>query len=172
MELSVDLSATTASDAALETNIRRTNMKIKKTVGFISGEGSRKGYDIHTDCGEVFRATPLGSQRYQCNGLSYKSLRAVKDSIIKGALAETDDDEVAADETSTSDGADTWDCVHPCALLISLLPFGVRIVFRDQITETLGNYGWLDCMGRPDIARAEREIARVKKLSWRKVRKF
>jgi len=139
-------------------------MKIKKTVGFTNGEGSRKGYDIHTDSGEVFRATPLGSQRYQCNGLSYKSLRAVKDSIIKGALAETDDDEVAADETSTANGADTWDCVHPCALLIALLK--AKDYFSETLTkETLDNYGWLDCMGRPDIARAEREIARVKKLS-------
>ena len=139
-------------------------MKIKKTVGFTNGEGSRKGYDIHTECGEVFRATPLGSQRYQCNGLSYKSLRAVKDSILKGALAEVDDDEVAADETSTSDGADTWDCVHPCALLIALLKAEDYLGYRTAI-ETLDNYGWLDCMGRPDIARAEREIARVKKLS-------
>ena len=140
-------------------------MKIKKTVGFSSKQGSRKGYNIHTDSGEVFRATPLGSQRYQCNGLSYKSLRAVKDSILKGALAEVDEDPVEPSEASTLSGPDTWDCVHPCALLISLLPFGVRIVFRDQITETLGNYGWLDCMGQPDIARAEREIARVKKYS-------
>ena len=136
-------------------------MKIKKTVGYTLQSTTRKGYAIHTDTGEVFKADPLGSQRYMCDGLAFKSLRAVKDSIIKGALAEVDEDsDEAPDEQSTSEGADTWDCVHPCALLIALRPES-----PSRITlETLDAYGWLDCVGRPDIARAEREIARVKKL--------
>ncbi len=136
-------------------------MKIKKTVGFqTSGYGKRKGYAIHTECGQVFQADPLGTQRYQCGGISFKSLRAVKDSILKGALSEEAEEPT---EASTAEGADTWDCVHPCALLIEGLdpkwPTPLKTL------KTLDNYGWLDVMGRPDVARAEREIARVKKLS-------
>ena len=136
-------------------------MEIKKTVGFqTSGYGKRKGYAIHTDCGQVFKAEPLGSQRYKCEGIAFKSLRAVKDSILKGALGEADEDTVEPSEASTLSGQDTWDCVHPCALLIALQSEAAGKLTID----TLDAYGWLDCLGRPDIARAEREIARVAKL--------
>jgi hypothetical protein len=142
-------------------------MKIKKTMGTVVSGKDRKGYMIHTECGERFLAEPVGSQRYSCNGLHYKSLRAVKDSIIKGALAETDDE--PEEELSTSDGADTWDCAYPCALIVSLVDFqqlkSETPHHYDTVIKTLDSYGWLDCAGRPDIARAEREIARVQKLS-------
>ena len=146
-------------------------MKIKKTMGTVVSGKDRKGYMIHTECGERFLAEPVGSQRYSCNGLTFKSLRAVKDSIIKGALSESDDDEEASEE-STLTGLGTWDCVHPCALLAHLYnlgllgPLGLKHKdVLDHYKQTLDNYGWLDCAGRPDIARAEREIARAEKLS-------
>ncbi len=144
-------------------------MKIKKTMGTVVSGKDRKGYMIHTECGESFLAEPLGSQRYSCNGLHYKSLRAVKDSIIKGALAETDDE--PEEEASTLDGADTWGCVHPCALLAHLYDLGLlgplghkHKDLLAQYNDTMDKYGWLDCAGRPDIARAEREIARINNL--------
>lgn len=143
-------------------------MKVTKTRGFAVEGKTRKGYAIYTDSGKVIKANPCGSQGYIVfDGGFYSTLRSLKDAIEAGELSEADEADEAdeATEASTLDGADTWDCVHPCALLISLLPFGVRIVFRDQITETLGNYGWLDCMGLPDIARAEREIKRVENLT-------
>ena len=69
------------------------------------------------------------------------------------------DDDNEPDEVSMLSGEDTWDCVHPCALLITK-----PRSFDGDLLRTLGNYGWLDVMGRPDIARAEREIKRVKNL--------
>lgn len=135
-------------------------MKIKKTMGTVVSGKDRKGYMIHTECGERFLAEPVGSQRYSCNGLTFKSLRAVKDSIIKGALAESDDEE--ATEESTTSGLGTFECVHPCAWIVKHL---LVTMISDGVIDTLDKYGWLDCAGRPDIARAEREIARVKKLS-------
>ena len=132
-------------------------MEIKKTVGLPYKDGERKGYTIHTTCGEAFIAAPLGLTKWQCNGKQFKTLSAVKDSISNGDLSEQDDSE-DPDEQSTLDGADTWDCVHPCAWLC-LVTTGCK-----ETLETLGNYGWLDCMGRPDIARAEREIKRVENL--------
>ena len=95
------------------------------------------------------------------SGVNFESLKSLKAHIIDGGFATEEPDE--ATEASTLDGADTWDCVHPCALLIALLK--AKDYFSETLTkETLGNYGWLDCMGRPDIARAEREIARVENL--------
>ena len=53
-------------------------------------------------------------------------------------------------------------CIHPCALLIQ----AINPKWPTPLTylNTLDAYGWLDCVGRPDVARAEREIARVEKL--------
>ena len=137
-------------------------MQIKKTVGFGSNAyGERKGYDIHTECGEVFKAVPLGSQRYQCNGVTYKTLNAIKHDIRHGALCEANRTEEPT-EASTADGADTWDCVHPCAMLIQSID--PRWPTPENYMTTLDAYGWLDVIGRPDVARAEREIRRVENL--------
>ena len=137
-------------------------MEIKKTVGhpkldfFINGK-KRKGYAIHTTCGEKYHAKPVGSQSFECGGINFKSLKALKAHIEAGGFDTEAPDE--ATEASTLDGADTWDCVHPCALLITK-----PRSFDGDLIKTLDAYGWLDCMGRPDIARAEREIARVGNL--------
>ncbi len=134
-------------------------MEIKKTVGRAGLGGNRKDYVIHTNCGSMFYAKAVGSQGYECGGINFESLKALKAHIVAGGFAEEDTE---ATEVSTADGADTWDCVHPCALLCAReFAFGNM---KDVYLETLGNYGWLDCMGRPDIARAEREIKRFEKL--------
>jgi len=138
-------------------------MQIKKTVGHpkldyhINGK-TRKGYVIHTTCGEKFHAKPVGSQGYECGGINYSSLKALKAAIVAGDF---DEEATEASEVSTAEGADTWDCVHPCALLC-IVTTGCK-----ETLETLDSYGWLDCMGRPDIARAEREIKRVENLKKR-----
>ncbi len=141
-------------------------MQIKKTVGHpkldyhINGK-NRKGYVIHTTCGEKFHAKPVGSQSYECGGINFKSIKALKAHIVEGGFEQ--EEPMVSFLWSTTDGADTWDCVHPCALLIlATQPYcGLD---SNLIKLTLDSYGWLDCMGRPDIARAEREIARGKKL--------
>ncbi len=128
-------------------------MEIKSTTGRPGLGGTRKDYVIRTKCGEKFYAKAVGSQGFECGGINFGSLKALKAHIVEGGFA------TVASEVSMSDGADTWDCVHPCAWLClnsHILPH--------EALETLGNYGWLDCMGRPDIARAEREIKRVENL--------
>ena len=138
-------------------------MQIKKTVGhpkldyYINGK-NRKGYVIHTTCGEKYHAKPVGSQSYECGGINFKSLKALKAHIIEGGF-----DSEATDEQSTAEGADTWDCPHPCALLI-LATEPYCGFYTDLIKLKLDAYGWLDCMGRPDVARAEREIKRIENL--------
>ena len=136
-------------------------MQIKKTVGKAGLGGSRKDYVIHTTCGEKFYAKAVGSQGYECGGVSWQSLKELKTHISNGGFNEDGEE---PSETSTADGADTWDCVHPCALLIALQNTIMQGCYEKQVLNTLDNYGWLDVMGRPDIARAEREIKRVENL--------
>ena len=136
-------------------------MKIKKTVGNLKLGGRRKDYVIHTECGERYYAKALGSQGYECGGMSWKSVKALKTHIEAGGFADDDDE---PDEVSMLSGEDIWDCVHPCALLIALQNTIMQGCHEKQVLKTLDNYGWLDVMGRPDIARAEREIKRVNNL--------
>ena len=140
-------------------------MEIKKTVGHpkldyhINGK-IRKGYVIHTKCGQKFHCKPVGSQGYECGGVNFLSIKEIKAEIVSGGFAA--DEEAAPTEASTSDGADTWDCIHPCALLIQMNKKG--FISPQEMKETLDSYGWLDVMGRPDDARAEREIKRIENL--------
>jgi len=136
-------------------------MQIKKTVGKAGLGGIRKDYVIHTTCGEKFYAKAVGSQGYECGGVSWRSLKELKTHISNGGFNE-DAEEPA--EASTADGADTWDCVHPCALLIALQNTIMQGCYEKQVLNTLDAYGWLDVIGRPDIARAEREIQRMENL--------
>ena len=133
-------------------------MQIKKTVGKAGLGGDRKDYVIHTECGEKFYAKAVGSQGYECGGNQWKSVKELKAHIEADGFSDE-----PAEEVSMSSGEDTWDCVHPCALLITK-----PRAFDGDLLRTLGNYGWLDVMGRPDIARAEREIKRVKNLRLNK----
>ena len=136
-------------------------MQIKQTVGKPGIDGNRKDYAIHTTCGHKFYAKAIGSQSYECGGVNFDTLRAIKAHIEAGGF------EDGSSVQPMQDGPDTWDCVHPCALLIVKLDT-ITSYPQLRITEeelaTLDAYGWLDIMGRPDIARAEREIKRVKNL--------
>ena len=138
-------------------------MQIKKTVGhpkldrYIKGK-LRKGYVIHTQCGEEYEAKPVNSQSFECGGVNFESLKALKAHIIDGGF-----DTESPDEAPAEDRQIPWDCVHPCALLI-VATDPHCVFYSDLIKQTLDAYGWLDCMGRPDIARAEREIKRVENL--------
>ena len=131
-------------------------MQIKKTVGKPGIDGDRKDYAIHTTCGHKFYAKAIGSQSYECGGVNFDTLRAIKAHIEAGGF------EDGSSVQPMQDGPDTWDCVHPCALLITK-----PRSFDGDLIKTLDNYGWLDVMGRPDVARAEREIKRVKNLNKR-----
>ncbi len=126
-------------------------MEIKSTTGRPGLGGTRKDYVIRTKCGEKYYAKAVGSQGFECGGVNFGSLKSLKAAIVAGDFAE---DATEASEVSTANELGTFDCVHPCACLITGF----------DPHETLDNYGWLDCMGRPDIARAEREIKRVENL--------
>ena len=132
-------------------------MEIKSTTGRPGLGGTRKDYVIHTKCGEKYYAKAVGSQGYECGGVNFGSLKALKAHIVEGGF---DEEATEASEVSTAEGADTWDCVHPCAWLAIMEPVQTCKIKL----ATLEAYGWLDCMGRPDIARAEREIKRVENL--------
>ena len=132
-------------------------MIIKKTVGMAYTAGERKSYCIITKCGEEIECHAEGSQGFKCNGVKYQSLKDIKAAVESwGAVEEAEVDEVS----STMDGHDTWDCIHPCALLIKWTKS-----HSPESLKTLSNYGWLDCIGRPDVARAEREIKRIENLA-------
>ena len=135
-------------------------MKIKKTVGnskmveYINGK-ARKGYTIHTECGQEFRPTPAGSRGYECGGLSWQSLKELKFHIEAGGFEE-DDDEA---EVLMNESGNLWDCVHPCAFLVRW-----TLVHTPESLDTLNKYGWLDENGAPDFAKADREFTRVKNI--------
>jgi len=129
-------------------------MQIKKTVGKPGIGGTRKDYVIHTTCGEKYYAKAVGSQGYECGGINFESLKALKADIEAGGF-----DSEAPDEP-VEDRQIPWDCVDPCAWNVIAEP----VQTCKLKLATLDAYGWLDCMGRPDVARAEREIKRVKNL--------
>ncbi len=139
-------------------------MKIKKTIGHKNGLGMRKGYSIQTECGKDFACSPTGSQGYECKGIKFKSLRDIKTHIESGAFSGE-----PAEEVSTLSGEGTWDCIHPCALLVHFYDMGLLSVIGhaqhkallNEYKKTLDANGWLDPEGRPDIEMANREIART-----------
>tara|TARA_R110002020_G_scaffold368536_2_gene580342 strand:+ start:1513 stop:1953 length:441 start_codon:yes stop_codon:yes gene_type:complete len=143
-------------------------MKVKKTVGFEHGSSRRKGYVIHTECGKEFACVPDGSYGYILKGQRHSSIKDAKAFIEAG-------DVDCGDPVETSpalEGEDTWDCVHPCALLVRFYDMGLLSVIghrghkqiHTECKTTLDAYGWLDSEGRPDIEKADRELERVRRL--------
>ena len=142
-------------------------MKIKKTVGmtYTAKEhmaGERKSYCIITECGEEIECLAAGTQGFKCNGVKYKSLKAIKDMI------ESNDDreewqcepwEEESDDVSMNESGELWDCVHPCAFMVRMIKS-----HSPESLETLANYGWLNEDGTPDFAKADREFTRVENL--------
>lgn len=65
-------------------------------------------------------------------------------------------------EQEATKATETWDCVHPCALLVHLYQVGkMQGEGEDpEIERTLHAWGWMDEDGKPDIERALREINR------------
>lgn len=137
-------------------------MKIKKTVGVSNPDNFndrgyvRKDYIVHTECGREFLAKANGRNAgYRCEGLFYKSLKALKAAIESGVATleiACKDERVADDNKSPM-----WDCVDPCALLIRLGP----PVLGHKALETLDKYGWLTEEGIPDRDKVEKEFKRV-----------
>ena len=61
----------------------------------------------------------------------------------------------------------TWDCVHPCAWLIehyNLMADKLPEEVMEDVKHTLCAFGWMDNNGILDHVRAQREIARFRKV--------
>ena len=136
-------------------------MIVSRTVGFKDDNQDRKGYTVYTDCGKSFRLEPSNAVGYTCEGVRYNKIKDFKIAIENKDVTMDTDEEV--DEAPMEEGQDIWDCVHPCALLI----LGIDPMWPDPdlFMQTLDNYGWLDELGRPDTAKAAREVARVQNLT-------
>jgi len=119
-------------------------MKIKKTVGY-KADGERKSYCIITECGEEIECHATGSQGFNCYGVKYKSLKAIKDMIESNVDVEEESEDVPMNEQGN-----LWDCIDPCALLIR------AGVLTKHSMVTLNNHGWLNEDGTPDTDKADR----------------
>ncbi len=119
----------------------------------------RKGYVINTECGASFTLTPrVKGSGFEYDGKVWKTKKAFKEFVEEGGL------EDSGEGVSTITGEDTWNCTHPCALLISYWLKGHPGYLYSDVKHTLYCYGWLDESGNPDFDRADREITRVKEL--------
>ena len=127
-------------------------MKIKKTVGNTPAIG-RKSYTIHTECGQEFKATPSGSQSYDCNGMKFSSLKAIKAYVLEA-------NDEAADVVEMNESGNLWDCIDPCALLIINMLEHNLVLGHNEMT-TLDHFGWLTENGKVDSERAKKEFARI-----------
>lgn len=121
--------------------------KVIRTVGRDRVDGD-KDYTIFTDDGRSFDCERHGSQ-WLCLGLTFPSLRAVKDAIAEGTFEIVGDDD--------DDAGSTWGCADPCALLI----LAGANVEDNQVRRTLDAYGWIGEDGSVDVDRAHREVQRV-----------
>ena len=65
---------------------RENQMQINKTVSKPGIDGNRKDYAIYTTCGRKFYAKAIGSHWYECGGVNFDSLRAIKDHIEAGGF--------------------------------------------------------------------------------------
>ena len=109
--------------------------------------GDLRDYRIEHD-GQQFVAISQGNGRFSCEelGMSNRTLSDIKHAAT------------VPPETPEAIPS-TWDCIDPCALLIVLGESS------EEVRQTLDCHGWLDSLGNPDAARAEREIDRFSKIT-------
>ena len=123
-----------------------------KTTGFKDDEGNVIGFDI-TFNGQTRRVYRDGN-RFTYNGTT-DTLKAIK-AIIEAEIL-FPDEETASEPTN--EPAETWDCIHPCAIIVRLLEATTQPL-TPEIAETLDASGYLLPDGTADVEQAEREIAR------------
>jgi len=128
-----------------------------KVTGIKRDDGE-KDYSIQHN-GTNYRAVKSGSL-FVCNGVK-GTLKNIKDSIASGSIS---CDELEGQPVQDCIG--TWDCVHPCALLVMLtdpvaMTKGVTDSVYKETRRTLSNYGWM-LDGVPDTIRADKEMRNFK----------
>ena len=138
-------------------------MIVSRTVGFKNDNQDRKGYTVYTECGKSFRLEPANSVGYTCEGVRYNKIKDFKVAIENEDVTMDTDEEVVCSETPMEEGQDIWDCVNPCAILVTIFEVGQAL--PAETIKTLRNYGWLNEDGTPDTDKADREFARVENLT-------
>lgn len=136
-------------------------MRIVSTKGYRIEGQSRKAYRINTSEGDSYDCTPSGSAGYELLGTAYRSLRECKKEIERGLVVDNTGDP-GIDVERCAGG--TWDCVHPCAILITIAP----PIPGSELIRTLDAYGWLTPEGLPDRAAAVKEFERIQSLNLKK----
>lgn len=133
-------------------------MKIKKSGGCKGYEtATRKGYLLRTECGEEFDCKPTSAKNgFMMNGKPFKTIKQAK------LFIETEDpftiQRTTVCETPPDTASGTWASIDPCAWLVVAEPE----CDCPHKLNTLDCHGYLDENGKPDIHRANREIARGK----------
>lgn len=136
-------------------------MKIKKTVGFVDGDG--KGYTIHTECGQEFVCTKSGN-KWNCGDYEFGQIKEIKQAIEDGKFDADAEDTQTQESVRVEDGK-TWACVQPEAYLIKIVSrLDLDASMTVGIMDTLNKNGWLTDDLQLDHSRADREFERVKKL--------
>lgn len=135
-------------------------MKIVSTRGYQIEGHSRKAYRITTSEGDSYDCTPSGSAGYELLGTAYRSLKECKKDIEGGLVADNTGEPAIDVETAGK----TWDCVDPCAILITIAP----PILGCELIRTLDAHGWLTPEGLPDRAAAAKEFERIRSLNSRK----
>ena len=138
---------------------RQTNVIIKKNggvQGYMTASG-RKGYAITTECGNKFMADPSGSSKYLCGGSTFKSLKAVKQSIEDATDIEIESTTEFCVEMN--EAGDLWDQCCPIARL--LVKISRNTEFDADDLESLDNYGYITPEGKVDLDYAVKAV-----LNW------
>mgnify|MGYP003116571584 CR=1 FL=1 len=138
-------------------------MIVSRTVGFKDDNQDRKGYTVYTECGKSFRLEPSNSIGYTCKGVRYNKIKDFKVAIENKDVTMDTDEDVICSDTPMEEGQDIWDCVNPCAILVTI--FEDWEALPAETIKTLCNYGWLNEDGTPDTDKADREFARVENLT-------
>lgn len=128
------------------------DLTITKTVGVVSVHTGEKDFDIHLSNGEVVRAVRSG-QKFSVENFT-GTLKQCKDEVLAGLGWGSDDNELLDDPKQEL--GSSWDCIDPCAILVSLL--SGRKVDTEFINETLNNYGWITPEGEYDVESASRQV--------------
>ena len=117
-------------------------------------EGVKHYQIVHE--GETYICAPAG-QKWECRSM-VDTLKNIKRAIIDGSIPE----DVEIEEPQECAG--TWDCIHPCAILIDRL--GVEACEADKdIMDTLHSYAWCDDDRVIDTDRVERAFGRKKSVA-------
>ena len=121
-------------------------MKNVKTKGVLDETGTKNFMITNTDTGEVHVAMRDG-QKFTLGEFT-GTLKQCKELVAEGKVVHFAD---AQPEPESNDSS--WDCVHPCALLIRLC--GMQLSHNNELRRTLDAFGWMKPDGTPDFEGAD-----------------